>query len=123
MPLRYLLDEQLRGGGLWQAILRHNSRGVNPLDVIRVGDPPAPPGGSLDPEILRWAEQEGRILVSADKKTLPGHLKQHLLAGRHSPGVFLIRPASAIPRVLFALELAAYAGDPLTFQDRAEYIP
>jgi hypothetical protein len=37
MKLRYVLDEHLRGP-LWRAIGRHNSAGVYPLDVLRVGD-------------------------------------------------------------------------------------
>jgi hypothetical protein len=62
-PLRYLLDENLRGR-LWQAIGVHNQTGAYPIDVVRVGDPPDLPLGSLDPDILLWAEREGRILVS-----------------------------------------------------------
>jgi hypothetical protein len=70
MPLAILLDEHLRGT-LWRAIQHHNARGSNPLDVVRVGDPENLPLGSLDPEILLWAEREERILVSEDRKPLP----------------------------------------------------
>jgi hypothetical protein len=38
MALRYVLDTHLRGP-LWRAIQWHNSAGINPLDVVRVGDP------------------------------------------------------------------------------------
>jgi hypothetical protein len=37
MPLRYVLDEHLRGP-LWRALQWHNSAGVYPVDVVRVGD-------------------------------------------------------------------------------------
>src|SRR3954454_17155962 len=105
MPLRYVLDEQLRGGGLWQAIQRHNGHGFGVLEAVRVGDPPDLPLRSLDPAILLWAEREGRILVSKDKNTMPGHLADHLKAGHHSPGVFLIRLGSIIPDLVDALVL------------------
>ena len=87
MELRYLLDEHLRGP-LWRAVQWHNRRGLWPIDVARVGDPADLPLGSLDPEILLWAEREGRIVVSHDRETLPTHLADHLNAGHRSPGTF-----------------------------------
>ena len=65
MPLRFLLDEDLRGP-LWNALVRHNATSPYPIDVIRVGDANAPPTGTLDPQLLRWAQQQGRILVTFD---------------------------------------------------------
>jgi hypothetical protein len=123
MPLRYLLDEHLRGGALWQAIQQHSARGLDPLDATRVGDPADLPLGTSDPDILLWAERNGCVLVSSDKRTIPTHLADHLQAGHHSPGVFLLRTNCTVPRVVFALVLAAHAGDPLAFRDRVQHIP
>jgi hypothetical protein len=123
MPLRFLLDEQLRGGGLWLAIQQHNAAGANKIDVVRVGDPPDLPLGTSDADNLLWAEREGRILVSRDVRTLPAHLAAHLQAGHHSPGVLIIRRRSGVPQVLAYLELAAYAADPAAYQDHIEHIP
>lgn len=123
MALRFLLDEHLRGGRLWQAILHHNALGQDPLEVIRVGDTPDLPVGTADPDILLWAEREGRILVSRDKTTLPAILRLHLQAGHHCPGVFLIRSGSTVPQVLVFLVLAAYAGFATDFQDAVIHIP
>ncbi|MBI1916397.1 MAG: DUF5615 family PIN-like protein, partial [Planctomycetes bacterium] len=111
MTLRYVLDENLRGA-LWQAIQQHNLQGAHVLDATRVGDPPDLPLGTSDPDLLVWAECEGRLLVSLDKKTLLGHLAQHLQAGHHSPGILLVTPGSVVPAVLGYLVLAAHAGDP-----------
>ena len=36
MALQFVFDEHVRGP-LWQAALRHNLRGIDPLDVVRVG--------------------------------------------------------------------------------------
>ncbi len=63
MPLRYLLDENQRGV-LWHVIQRHNARGIDPIDTVRVGDLPELPLGTEDPVILRWAQREQRILVT-----------------------------------------------------------
>src|SRR6266568_2662106 len=112
MPLSFVLDEHLRGP-LWKAIQRHNTRGLNPLDVVRVGDPLDLPLGSADPEILIWAEREGRILVSEDHKTMARHLADHLQAGRHSPGIYTLRPLAPLLPVVSYLEAAAYASEPV----------
>ncbi len=122
MPLSFLLDEHLRGT-LWRAIQHHNARGSNPIDVVRVGDPESLPLGSLDPEILLWAEREERILVSEDRKTLARHLADHLLAGHHSPGIFTIRGTTTLSRLISFLEVAAYASEAHEWRDKIEYIP
>ena len=122
MPLRFLLDENQRGL-LWRAIQRHNRSSNDPLDAIRVGDPPDLPLGSSDPEILLWAEREGRILVTFDKTTMASHLADHLQAGGRSPGIFMLRRASQLPQVVAHLALADTASEPSEWQDRIEFIP
>jgi hypothetical protein len=123
MPLRYLLDENLRGGGLWNAIQQHNAFGLYPVDAVRVGDPPDLPCGTPDADLPLWAERERRVLVTRDWHTMPGQLTQHLQAGNHLAGVFLIRKHCTIPQVLAHLVLAAYAADPAACKDRIEPIP
>jgi hypothetical protein len=122
MPLRFVLDENLRGL-LWRAIVRHNRTNAHTLDMLRVGDPPDLPTGSSDPEILLWTEREKRILVTFDKSTMPDHLARHLQAGRHSPGIFMLRQTSQVARVLDYLVLAAYASDAWEWHDRVQFIP
>jgi hypothetical protein len=122
VPLRFLLDENLRGP-LWNAILRHNLRGVEVLDVVRVGDASAPSLHSPDADILSWAETHDRILVTLDRSTMPDHLNAHLAAGRHSPGIYLVRREASIADVMEYLLLAAYVSVPEEWLDRIVYIP
>jgi hypothetical protein len=122
MPLRYVLDEHLRGP-LWDLVLRHNRLGANPIDVARVGDPPDLPLGTSDPDLLMWAEREGRILVSEDKSTMATHLASHLAGGRHSPGVMTPRPQTAFRLILEFLVVAAHASDDEEWADRISFIP
>jgi hypothetical protein len=122
MPLRFVLDENQRGL-LWRAAVRHNQAGLSPLDVVRVGDPPDLPLGSIDPDILRWGEREDRILVSFDKTTMAGHLADHLQAGHHSPGIFMLRRGSRLSQVVAHLALVAFASEAGEWQDRIEFIP
>lgn len=122
MPLCDLLDEHLRGV-LWRAIQRHNARGVDVLDVVRVGDAPDLPLGSDDSAILVWSERHGRILISRDERTLPTHLANHLQAGHHSPGIFVLQRRSALPQVVAFLAEAAHQSDPAEWRDAIEHIP
>lgn len=123
MALRFVLDEHLRGGGLWQAIQQHNALGSHPIDVVRVGDLADLPLGTPDPELLLWAEREQRILLSFDHQTMPGHFSDHLRSGRTSPGLVLILPHRSIPELLASLFISAYCGYAIDFQDRINYIP
>jgi hypothetical protein len=122
MPLTFLLDEHLRGV-LWGAIQHHNAAGGPPIDAVRVGDPPDLPIGTADPDILLWAEREGRILISRDWATMPGHFQQHLQAGHHSPGLLLIRRSGSLQAILAALVLIVGACDSPDFFDRIDYVP
>lgn len=119
---RFLLDEHLRGP-LWGAIQRHNTRGQSPLDVVGVGDFADLPLGSPDPQILRWAEQNDRILISRDKSTMSTHIAAHLALGHHSPGVLLLVKHARIADVIEFLTLVAYASDPAEWKDRIQFIP
>ena len=61
MKVRFLLDENL-SPRLKVALLR-----LNPIvDVVRVGDPDAPPLGTRDPDVLRYLETSQRLLVTSN---------------------------------------------------------
>jgi hypothetical protein len=68
-------------------------------------------------------ELEGRILITRDRATIPDHLRAHLDAGRHSPGIFAVRRAASIAAVLEYLVLAAYASASEEWRDQIQYIP
>jgi|SRR6516164_7947306 hypothetical protein len=122
MPLKFLLDEHLRGP-LCQAIQHHNGRGTDIIDATRVGDDKKLPFGSTDKAILLWAEQADRILVSQDKSSLSRHLEEHLNAGHHCVGIFIVRQRATLPTIVSILALVAYESESWEWRDRIEYIP
>ena len=104
MILRYLVDENL--GNTLVAALRERDPD---LEIWRVGDPGAPPLGTLDPEILVWCEQHNLVLVTNNRHSMPIHLAAHLAADRHVPGIFVINPGLSIGEIVGILILAAHA--------------
>jgi Domain of unknown function (DUF5615) len=122
MALRYLLDENERGA-LWSAILRHNASSVEQVDAERVGDPVDLPLGTGDPEVLRWAEREGYVVITRDYRTMPRFLLAHLSNGGHLPGMFVIRRGSRLRDVLNWLVMASDTGDDDQWRDQFIYIP
>ena len=83
---RFLCDECQTTALL--AALRQLAPGI---DVTRIGDPGAPPLGTKDPALLIAAETLGRVLITNDRRTMPGHLTSHFASGRHTAGVILLR--------------------------------
>ncbi len=122
MALRFVFDENLRGA-LWNLAARHNQKNELMIDVVRVGDAGVVPLGTKDPELLSWAERAGRVLVSSDRRTMARHLKDHLEAGHHSPGVMTLRPGAPLRVVLEFLVLASYATDPHDWADLNHFVP
>lgn len=122
MALRYLFDENARGV-LWHAVVRHNATSSEPLEVVCVGDRDDLPLATPDADILRWAEREGRVLVTLDYHTMPAYLSGLLHAGGHLPGMFLIRRRSRIRDLVAWLALAAQSGDEDQWRDQVLYIP
>ena len=93
------------------------------VEVLAVGDETAPVIGTADAELLRWIEENGYILVSRNRRTLPQNLREHVKAGRHVPGVFLLRRQYPLSQVIEDLVLIWESGDPEEYQDQLIYLP
>jgi len=116
--MRYLLDEDTPHS-LRDQLLRR----APDLEVLAVGDAMGPALGTPDPQLLRWIEREGYALVSRNRRTMPRHLQDHLEAGGHVPGIFLLRRQYTIGRILDDLLLIWEVGDVEEYRDRLEYLP
>ncbi len=100
MRPRFLLDEHVN-----RAIQRQLRRLDPCIDVLASNDPAAPPAGTSDSDILLWIEKSGYILVTEKRSTIPGHLAEHIAAGRHIPGIFWIRPHASLHSIIEELYL------------------
>lgn len=120
--LTFVLDENVPRR-VWRAIQRHNLRGSERLDVVRVGEVEDLPYSTDDAALLKWAERENRILISSDKRTLPVELKRHLQSGNTSPGILMLRSSTPVAVVIEWLILIAHVSEPHEWRDRIEYFP
>jgi hypothetical protein len=115
---RLLLDENL--ASLYrEQLLRHDSG----LIIRRIGGPDAPEIGTLDPDLLIWCEEHDFVLVTNNRSTMPVHLADHLIAGRHMPVIIAIRRRARIGEVLEHLLAILGASFESEYQDRLVYVP
>jgi hypothetical protein len=118
LTVRFLLDENL-DPKLKIAILR-----LNPVvDILRVGDHGVPPLSTTDPDLLRFCEVAQRVLITADRTTMPVHVDAHLAMGGHFWGVCLLRVGFSLYRIAQELVLIAEVTTIEEWLDRIEWIP
>lgn len=118
MVTRFLLDENL-SPRLKAILLRYEPM----MDILRVGDPDAPPLGTLDPEILLYLEEAHRLLITSNRVSMPQHIADHFAVGRHHWGVFHIRPHTPTGRLVEEVILLWTASVAEEWFDRTEWIP
>jgi hypothetical protein len=118
MTLKYLVDENV------DPIYTTQMRRLKPdLFVLAVGELTAPPRGTLDPEILSWCEENGFILVTNNRKSMPVHLADHLAQGRHIPGILILNAKLSVGENLAELILIADGSFEDEYQDRIDFLP
>lgn len=123
MPLKLLLDENLRDEAIWHAVAQHQASAKFPLDIVRVGDLETPPLSAPDPQIIEWASEQDRIIVSHDRSTLPTVLATFLAGGRKSPGVILLRSGLTVPQIVDLLVLVTHASSADEWENRCTWQP
>jgi hypothetical protein len=79
--------------------------------------------GVPDMEVLWRAADQGRILISHDENSIPGHFRAFLLAGYHSPGMFLIPQGVPIGTAIESILLVWIASDAGEWENRMIWLP
>lgn len=116
--IQYLLDEHVDPG-----LKRALKRGWRDIVVWRIGDPGAPPQGTLDPEILIWCEINGFSLVTNNRASMPVHLRDHLAADHHVPGIFVLNSNMKMGETAEELALICGASEMEEYLDLLNYLP
>ncbi len=84
--------------------------------------PAAGLAGLDDAHVLKLAAEQGRILVSHDRKTMPTHFGQFIALG-NSPGVLIVSRKLPIAQVAEELFLIWSASEPEEWVNRIRSLP
>jgi Domain of unknown function (DUF5615) len=114
--LRLAADENFRF-----AIVRGLRRRNPSFDIVRVQD--AGLMGADDSEVLAWAAQEGRVLVTHDIATISRPAYDRVLAGQAMPGVFKVSRSVPIAQVVEDLLLLMEASEEGEWEGKVLYLP
>lgn len=114
--LRLLSDENFDGH-----IVRGLFRRLPSLDLLRVQDVGLK--HTDDPEILEWAAGQGRILLTHDRRTVPGFAVERVAEGQQMPGVFIVDKQMPIGQAIDELFLAVQGSDESEWDDLVTYFP
>jgi hypothetical protein len=83
--MKFLTDENFEG-----AIFRGLLRRKPDIDLVRVQDVGL--SNIDDPTILEWANREGRILLTHDRRTMPRYAYQRMAEGQSIAGLIVMKP-------------------------------
>lgn len=114
--VRLLTDENFNG-----AILRGLIRRLPELDIVRVQDVGLM--NADDPDILEWAANEGRILLTHDVATITMYAYERVNQGLPMIGVVEVIATAPIGRIINDLELFILCSQPEDYENQVLFIP
>jgi predicted nuclease of predicted toxin-antitoxin system len=114
--MRFLADENFNG-----KLLAGLRAALPQLDVIRVQDTDMV--ASPDPELLAWAAEQGRILLTHDVQTVAGYAYDRVRNSQPMPGIVEVRISQSMGAIIDELALMIAASAPQEFENQVRYIP
>lgn len=114
--LKFLLDENVHSI-IFDGVVHREPN----LDIVRVQDVGLL--GADDPTILAWAAEQGRVLLTNDKKTMPDFVYERLSKGLDTSGVMIFRPNIPLGELITEILIIAEASQPEEWQNLVTYLP
>ncbi|HSB10910.1 MAG TPA: DUF5615 family PIN-like protein [Blastocatellia bacterium] len=114
--LRLLIDQDLD-----QDILPGLLRCVPDLDAVtayQVGKAEA-----SDPDLLAWAAEAGRVLVTHDRRTMPAYAARRVAAGNDIAGVLVVSRRIPIGTAIAELEIVVLCSEPEEWTNLVLHVP
>lgn len=116
MIVRFLADEDLDSDIITTLLTREPS--IDVLDVKKEGL-----RGRKDPVLLDLADQQGRIVISHDRRTMTRHFLERIAEGKSNPGLFIVPQQQAVAGVVESLLLIWTASNAEDWRDFIVYLP
>ena len=114
--LRLLSDENFSGDIVRGLMLRQPQ-----LDLTRVQDVGL--GQADDSTILTWAAENGRILLTHDRATMPDFAYERIVAGQPMPGVFVVHDRMGVREAIEELLLLETCSEQTEWSGLVVYLP
>jgi hypothetical protein len=76
-----------------------------------------------DPDVLDWAAQRNRIVVTHDRQTMPRHAWSRVTEGTAMPGVFVVSRDLPTGDAIAELELLINCSQPEEWSQMVVFIP
>ena len=114
--LRLLGDENF-SGDIVRGLLLRNPR----LDVVRVQDVGL--AGADDPDILKWAAENGRIVLTHDRATMAEYAYERVVSGERMPGVFIVNDRFPVGRAIEEILLMDACTEPAEWNNLVVHVP
>lgn len=114
--LRLLADENFNGD-----ILRGMLLSQPDLDIVRVQDVGL--ASADDPEVLAWAAEHNRIVLTHDRATMPDFAFRRVALGHVMPGVFALNDRFPVGLAIQELLLMIACTEPADWSGRVVYLP
>ena len=118
MRPRFLLDEDMD-----PEVREQLHKKESEMEIVAIGDPGVPPKATPDAVILEWIERNNYILVTNNRRTMPGHFRDHLRTGNHVPGILIFGKKHPIKAIMAELKLIWGASEAQEYLDKIEYLP
>jgi len=114
--MRFLADENFNG-----KLLAGLRAALPDIDVIRVQDTDRM--GSSDPELLAWAAEQNRVVLTHDVQTLAGYAYDRVRDSLPMAGIIEVRITKSIGATIEDLVLMIEASTPQEIENQVRYIP
>lgn len=102
-------------------ILRGVRRRNPAVDIVRVQDVGL--SGADDPQVLEWAAQAGRVLLTHDVATMTRHAYDRVREAKPLPGVFEVGRHVSLALAIEHIELLAECSVEGEWEGQVRYLP
>lgn len=114
--LRLLADENFNDDIVRGLMLRQPD-----LDIVRVHEVGL--GGADDPDILAWAAENNRIVLTYDRATMSDHAYERVAEGKAMAGVFILNDRFPIGQAIEEILLTIECSEQAEWNGRAVHLP